>query len=74
MNNTPTLDQVCDELLGGYQQRARLEKTAHIHRSASMPSPTVLRKVASEIRHLSTPVEVTYEDINSFISEVVYER
>lgn len=70
-----SLDQVCDELLGNYEQRVRLEKTASIHRrvklssNVTMPDAFSLKKIASEIRHLAEPVNVTYEDIDNFIKE-----
>ena len=67
--NNLSLDTLCDELLQRNHKSVVMQKTASLH--TKMPSQEVLVKIAHEIRELTKPVEITYNDLNEFIEATI---
>jgi len=69
-----TIEKKCEELLNSFDKHNHFtfEKKANTtnQKVVTIPSNVNLQKVASEIRTALQPVELTYDDVNNFISEI----
>lgn len=62
------LDKVCDDILYKETHRPRWEKVAQL--KMPLPPKQSMLKLAKDIREELKPVNITYEDLNSFIKDI----
>jgi len=79
MSKQYSIDSICTEIVREvtsdnsfeFEKKAEDKSTVELsEKFVKLPNNLNLKKIASEIREALKPVEVTYEDLNSFIAEV----